>query len=345
VFEYPFSLGLASSSREEQTCTVYSLADLGDDPKLGAWVAETIPEMIEPGTWNQAAAGQGGKAKRQLRYFAPSKILVVYHTAAVQAKVATFLQDLRKARPQAQGRATGARHANPVGVVPAGFAAPEVLTTAQPVTPSRSTYPVPAPLKQPKHLFHLIVHYEGEGIVDENVVTMLKSLSGQVSTEESAAKPETPKAGRAPQSNQAFNFIIRYEGEGIIDSTVAKVLKDLYGNGATPTAPVAAGCGLRWRAVPAAATPVVEGTAPVVTGGSPFSVPGPGTPPLVGVLTPTGPVNVQTPNGPVYVPAPLTSGAMPAAGEPVPNPTSLPGVQTPTATNEKQTRPSGSSSR
>src|SRR5437016_3804139 len=38
------------------TCKVYSLSDLGDDPKLCKWIAETIPEVIQPASWKQGEA-------------------------------------------------------------------------------------------------------------------------------------------------------------------------------------------------------------------------------------------------------------------------------------------------
>src|SRR5436309_10149230 len=57
-------------------CTVYALSDLGDDPSLGKWIADTIPQVIQPGSW-KSAEGQGTR----LNHYAPAKILVVYHTA------------------------------------------------------------------------------------------------------------------------------------------------------------------------------------------------------------------------------------------------------------------------
>src|SRR5262245_16577304 len=72
-----------SSEPEKQTqdCQekIYSLRSLtarfGDDPALGEWIATTIPEVIQPGTWRE----EGGPGK--LSYFPPGKILVVYHSA------------------------------------------------------------------------------------------------------------------------------------------------------------------------------------------------------------------------------------------------------------------------
>jgi hypothetical protein len=52
----------------EMTCVIYSLGDLGDDADLGAWIAETIPQVIEQGSW--AHQGEQG---HMLRYYAPKR--------------------------------------------------------------------------------------------------------------------------------------------------------------------------------------------------------------------------------------------------------------------------------
>ena len=53
----------------------------------GMWVADTIPEVIAPGTWNGAGV---------LRYNAPSRVLVVYHSRRVQAEVDDFLTKMKR---------------------------------------------------------------------------------------------------------------------------------------------------------------------------------------------------------------------------------------------------------
>src|ERR1700722_12163330 len=121
-------------------CKVYSLADLGDD-SLGPWVAETIPAVIEPETWNQ------GNAKCTLRYYAPRQTLVVYHTAEVHEKVQAFLSEVRK-KPSQPGDRCVKAHAEPT-VVRASYITP--CPSAKGSSPIVS-YPVPAPLQQPKHL-------------------------------------------------------------------------------------------------------------------------------------------------------------------------------------------------
>jgi hypothetical protein len=148
----------AASTAAGTTCKIYSLADLGDDPNLGNWIADTIPQMIQPGAWN----GVDGKSK--LSYFAPGKVLVINQTAAVHTQVEEFLKNLKKSLPE---QTTVRRD---VQVTPAQYVVPSV-------TPMQAGYPVPAVTPAPKHLFHFIIRYEGEGIIDENVVKFAKALS------------------------------------------------------------------------------------------------------------------------------------------------------------------------
>jgi hypothetical protein len=151
-----------------QTCKVYSLADMGDDPSLGPWVAETIPAVIEPQTWKQ------GEDKCTLRYYAARRMLVVYHSAEVQEKVQVFLDEVKKNPPhQTEGFAskqTKAGTASPIQPV-------RFLTAAANVDAAALPYPVPPPVQQPKHLFHFIIRYEGQGIVDDNIVKAIQMYS------------------------------------------------------------------------------------------------------------------------------------------------------------------------
>ena len=144
------------------SCKVYSLADLGDDPKLGKWVAETIPEMIQPASWKQSEA--------KMSFFAPSRILVINNTAAVHAQVEEFLAGLRKSMPQAKT----VRHDSEVK--PAQFT---LQDTSRPnvVQTGPTSYPVPMSQVGPRHLFHFIIRYEGDGIIDGNVAKFVKSLT------------------------------------------------------------------------------------------------------------------------------------------------------------------------
>jgi hypothetical protein len=140
---------------------VYSLADLGDDPNLCKWIAETIPQMIKPGWWT-------GK---NLCYYAPAKVMAIHQTPEVHAKVEEFLATMRKSLPREK---TAAMRHDPQ-VAPAQFN-PEPLRPADPASASQP-YPLPAPLQAPKHLFHFIIRYEGAGIIDSNVTKFTEALT------------------------------------------------------------------------------------------------------------------------------------------------------------------------
>jgi hypothetical protein len=191
----PAELGIrpyGGGDAQERAYTIYSLAELGEDADLGKWIAETIPEVIEPGTWK----GQG-----VLRYYAPKNILVVYHTPAVQAKVDGFLKNVKKSLPSAKaGKATAAKtSAQQQMVVPAGYRAPALLKASTPAPEQQLGYAVPAPAKAPKHLFHFIIRYEGEGIIDDNVVKFMKAQSQAAKQgKDESASPVTIGGACAP---------------------------------------------------------------------------------------------------------------------------------------------------
>ena len=86
---------LRPSMPKDVTCVVYPLAGLGHDPSLPQWVAETIPSVVDPGSWGDA----GGT----ITFHAASKVLVVRHTPAVHAKVKAFLADLKSAAHEEKG--------------------------------------------------------------------------------------------------------------------------------------------------------------------------------------------------------------------------------------------------
>jgi hypothetical protein len=146
------------------SCKVYSLADLGDDPRLGKWVAETIPEMIQPASWKHTDA--------KMSFFAPSRILVVNNTAAVHAQVEEFLAGLRKSMPQ---QTKSMRHDSEVK--PAQFTLQDTSRPSSMPLVGPTSYPVPASPVGPRHLFHFIIRYEGDGIIDGNVAKFVKSLA------------------------------------------------------------------------------------------------------------------------------------------------------------------------
>jgi hypothetical protein len=164
----PSGRAYEKSASDDQTCVLYSLADLGNDPDLGQWVADTIPEVVAPGTWK----GQG-----VLRYYAPKKLLVVYHTAATQAKVEGFLKNVKKSLPAGHDKTRTAAKAQvrDSAVVSADYRVPGPTRGCSSFAEQNSSYPVPAPVARPKHLFHFIIRYEGEGIVDDNVVKAIKT--------------------------------------------------------------------------------------------------------------------------------------------------------------------------
>jgi hypothetical protein len=158
-----------SAEPENCTCVVYSLDEFGADADLGGWLAETVPEMVAPGTW---------KGPGSLRYYAPKNILVVYHSPAVQAQVDGFLKKVTQATTakKEHGAAVGKTSMPGRSVVPAAYHAPAEFKPS-PVPEPSAAYPVPAPVRAPKHLFHFIIRYEGEGIVDDSVVQALKAYS------------------------------------------------------------------------------------------------------------------------------------------------------------------------
>ncbi len=225
--------------------SVYSLSEYGEDPQLGQWIADTIPQVIEPGSWRITVAGSHPQG--HLSYFAPARILVVHHTLGVQAQVDAFLKSVKQASPPHKLAAKGNAPLQPISttgsfavmsdrnVVPAQHAVVPSSKPADPVNMHKGVYPVPAPLQQPKHLFHLVLRYEGEGVVDAQVVELLKNVTGQnPATSEKTDKPEPAKSS---QHSNMFNFIIRYEGDGIIDANVVELFKSYL---------IEAGKGQRW---------------------------------------------------------------------------------------------------
>jgi hypothetical protein len=178
VYENGVLLGSTTGS----TCKVYALTDRGDDPNLCKWIAETIPSVIQPGSWIAIGGGT-------CSYYAPSKILVVNHTPAVHAEVDEFLQNLKKSLPQQ--KATAKRDTRDCAVMPAQFAVKDPPRPVGPAQANPASYPVPFPPQAPKHLFHFIIRYEGEGIIDSSVVKFAKALSNasSISTTKDVGPP------------------------------------------------------------------------------------------------------------------------------------------------------------
>jgi hypothetical protein len=165
----------------------YSLAEMGDDASFGAWIAEMIPQVVQPGTWNTGDA----KSKHVLSYYAPAKMLLVYHTPAVHAEIDDFLRGMKKSMPTTKATAKA----------PALFGLTQMKYTvadsqAEPA-PVALGYPVAAPTQQPRHLFHFIIRYEGDGIIDRNVAEFAKAYGNAAAasaTEAAKAMPEAVKA-------------------------------------------------------------------------------------------------------------------------------------------------------
>ena len=167
------------------SCKVYSLSELGDDPNLCKWIAETIPEMIQPGSWKQNGV--------KLSFYAPSKILVVNHNAAVHGQVDEFLQSLKKSLPQKIAK-------RDPQLLPAQFAVPDNVRPLGQVQTGPSSYPVPNLPQGPKHLFHFIIRYEGEGVIDSNVVKFMKAQaqSGSANVNNAPSAYAVPSSSLVP---------------------------------------------------------------------------------------------------------------------------------------------------
>ena len=149
----------------DEPYVIYSLTEMGYDAALGSWIRENVLEIIEPGSWK----GQGGMGL--IRHYEPKNILIVKQTKAIQKKVEGFLKDLKASMPKASA---AGKKTLPAGVVPADYREPALLRASTPAS-EPSSYPVPAAVKPPKHLFHFIIRYEGDGIIDDNVVKFMKA--------------------------------------------------------------------------------------------------------------------------------------------------------------------------
>ncbi len=119
--------------------------------------------------------------------------------------------------------------------VPVSNAASKALPPAAEATAANPTnYLIPTPATPPRHLFHLIIRYEGDGLIDQNAVEVCKSCLMQASQEETkktSDKPapeksasDKPSTAKSAGSN-LFQFIVRYEGDGIIDKNVVEFVK------------------------------------------------------------------------------------------------------------------------
>lgn len=188
----------ANKAGTELTCKFYSLGGLfarTGDPAIGEWLAQTIPQVIETRSWS-AEGGPG-----TLRYYAHGKILIVNNEPAVQEKVRTFLDTLNNELPRNRKQAAKEQPATgKSAVVPARLTSPD----------QDPTLPAPDPAFQPqlvnepaRHYGHLLL----EGVsIKENEFKLKK-------------------------------FSIMYRGEGLIDDTLAKLIKTLNKQNIAPMTP------------------------------------------------------------------------------------------------------------
>ncbi len=188
----------------DPSCVIYPLATMGYDSDLGQWIAETIPLMVEPSSW-QERGGSGA-----FRYYAPKNILIIKNSAAVQTKVDGFLKDLKTSLPRTPQTGIAANKKMPTAhVVPAGYNVPAPVHAGGTV-PESSSYPVPAPAKPPKHLFHFLIRYEGEGIIDDNVVRFMKVQSqsakkDKTEVDQAADSPPATSGNATPSAGTSAN--------------------------------------------------------------------------------------------------------------------------------------------
>ena len=183
---------------------VHSLADFGDDPHIGLWLAKTIGEVIAPGTWDVEVGGE----KHVLRYYAPGKILVVAHTAAVQAEVEAFLRSVKQSLPTARPMA------------------PPILRTQNLVPGPPTELPAIEVVGKPaKHVFHLSIdgyesktsdsgegsemkfrnftlRYEGDGLFDLTELAKNVNVKTASETPPPIPMPELPPAPKIEESKR-----------------------------------------------------------------------------------------------------------------------------------------------
>jgi hypothetical protein len=215
----------AAKSTKGSGYRIYPLSKLSDDEGFCQWVADTIPQVVQPKSWMSL----GGKGT--VSYHAPTKTLVLSNTPDVHAQVDAFLKDVKKALSQDKGKTAPVGN-QPSNVAQAQYTVPNVIQTGAAVP---SSYLIPAPVKQPKHLFHFVIRYEGDGAPEAGSQEKEKAQAAAdalVQAQNAVAKvietgdtsPLTSIAMSA-KSKQLFHCIVRYEGEGIIDSNVVKLFK------------------------------------------------------------------------------------------------------------------------
>ncbi|MBM4073320.1 MAG: hypothetical protein FJ271_31015 [Planctomycetes bacterium] len=216
-----------AASKDKQQVKVYALGELATragDPAIGDWLAKTVPQMIAPGSWSP----DGGAGT--LSYYAQGKLLVVSNEPAVQNQVRAFLDGLKKELPR--GKSVSAKEKPAAGkamIIPVRLSAPD----------QDPTLPVPDPAFQPQFMNEPARHY------------------GHLVLEGLAVKENEFKLKK---------FSIMYRGEGLIDDTLAKLIKSLNKPSSSPAPATVPG---------QPATPLEPGAKPV----SPGPVDGPASMP------------------------------------------------------------------
>jgi len=205
----------AQDKKDAYTCKAYPLREVFDSEEVCDWIAETIPDVIQPGSWKAQDSDQRGT----VIYNPKAGVMVIYHTPDVHEQIGELLTSMRTMVRPADGTMSNvpAKQGN---VVPAQFstAAPATTTAKNDLT-GPAAYPIAPPLQQPKHLFHFIIRYEGASFPTLSDLTKLVSGGEQTP----AVKDDS---SRTPLNN-LLHFIIRYEGDGIIDENVVEFIKGL----------------------------------------------------------------------------------------------------------------------
>lgn len=206
----------APAATRDITCVVYPLSGIGHDATIAQWLAETIPSVVEPESWRTEGV--------TIKFFAPSRVLVVRQTSAVHTKIKTFLGEFKSAVREEKG----ALNLRKPPVMQAEYTEPAPQKAPQ---TAGAGYTVPPPQSQPKHLFHLVLRYEGDGLPETAVAGLVKELSdaGEVKGEGKPKSEPKSEPAKGPSLGQLLHFIVRYEGDGIVDANVVALMKELYG--------------------------------------------------------------------------------------------------------------------
>ncbi len=220
--------GSASKPAEPSNYRIYGLKGISNDAEFCSWVAETIPMAVQPETWRWA----GGSGN--LSYNAATKTLVVYHTSDVHTQVEAYLKSMKRTAIEEPAALPAAVKGQQAGVVRAQFTTPQTMQASE--TAPGNSYLIPTPARQPKHLFHFVLRFEGDGAPDVSGPQPGKDDAGAdavVAQAQDAINKAIQDADIGPlrglpglaKAKNLFHCIIRYEGEGIIDSNVVELFK------------------------------------------------------------------------------------------------------------------------